>query len=109
MLGDKINVTYPLPGDNLNVNLEDGTTVVYNLGDMAWVIGATALVWVMIPGIGFFYSGLLRRKNAASMLWQSLTVLSTVSFQVHPVPKDHSASNLMRFAIASSGSFGVIL
>jgi len=42
------------------------TVVVYNLGNMAWVIAATALVWIMIPGVGFFYSGLLRRKNALS-------------------------------------------
>jgi len=81
MLGHRINVTYNMPGDNLNVNMDDGTTVVYNLGDMAWIIAGTALVWIMIPGLGFFYSGLLRRKNAASMLWQSMVVLATVSFQ----------------------------
>jgi len=55
---------------------------VYNLGNMAWVIAATALVWIMIPGVGFFYSGLLRRKNALSMLWLSVVCLAVVSFQV---------------------------
>jgi Amt family ammonium transporter len=59
-----------------------GTTVVYNLGDIAWVIAATALVWIMIPGVGFFYSGLLRRKNALSMIWLSMMTLAVVSFQV---------------------------
>ncbi len=38
----------------------DGATVVYNPGDIAWVLASTALVWLMIPGVGFFYSGLLR-------------------------------------------------
>lgn len=69
-------------GDNLNAVMADGSVVVYNLGDMAWIIAATALVWIMIPGLGFFYSGLLRRKNAASMLWMSMIVLAMVSFQV---------------------------
>lgn len=34
--------------------------VVYSPGDIAWVLASTALVWIMIPGLGFFYSGLLR-------------------------------------------------
>lgn len=40
-----------------------------------------ALVWIMIPGVGFFYSGLLRRKNALSMIFLGVAVLATVSFQ----------------------------
>lgn len=59
----------------------DGKTVVYNLGDIGFVIAATALVWIMIPGVGFFYSGLLRRKNALSMIWTSLVSIGIVSFQ----------------------------
>ncbi|KAG2011219.1 ammonium transporter, variant 3 [Coprinopsis cinerea AmutBmut pab1-1] len=35
----------------------------------------------MIPGLGFFYSGLLRRKNALSMIWLSMITLGVVSFQ----------------------------
>ena len=59
--------------------------VVYNLGDIAWVLASTALVWIMIPGVGFFYSGLLRRKNALSMIWASMMTLAVVSFQVRLV------------------------
>jgi ammonia channel protein AmtB len=33
--------------------LPSGT--VFNLGDSAWVLTSTALVWIMIPGVGFFY------------------------------------------------------
>jgi Amt family ammonium transporter len=58
-----------------------GTIQVYNLGDIAWMISATALVWIMIPGVGYFYSGLLRRKNALSMIWLSMVTLAVVSFQ----------------------------
>lgn len=54
----------------------------YNPGDIAWVLASTALVWIMIPGVGFFYSGLLRRKNALSMIWASMMTLAVVSFQV---------------------------
>jgi len=35
----------------------------------------------MVPGIGFFYSGLLRRKNALSMIYLSMMTLAVVSFQ----------------------------
>jgi ammonium transporter, Amt family len=61
---------------------EDGVQVVYNLGDMAWVIAAMALVFIMIPGVGYFYSGLLRRKNALSLIWASMLSVAVVSFQV---------------------------
>ena len=36
----------------------------------------------MIPGVGFFYSGLLRRKNALSMIYLSMMCLAVVSFEV---------------------------
>ena len=61
---------------------DGGFTWVYNPGDIAWVLASTALVWLMIPGVGFFYSGLLRRKNALSMIWASMMTLAVVSFQV---------------------------
>ena len=69
-------------GQDIIANEPDGTTVIYNPGDIAWIIAATALVWIMIPGVGFFYSGLLRRKNALSMIWASMMTLAVVSFQV---------------------------
>ena len=74
---------------------------VYSPGDTAWVLASAALVWIMIPGVGFFYSGLLRyvyryqsfclwglnicnrRKNALSMIYLSVMTLAVVSFQVH--------------------------
>jgi ammonium transporter, Amt family len=82
-LGQNLTI-YPFPtaGDINVYDPSTGTTQVYNLGNIAWIISATALVWIMIPGVGFFYSGLLRRKNALSMIWLSMVCLATVSFQV---------------------------
>lgn len=42
---------------------------------------ATALVLLMIPGVGFFYSGLARRKSALSLICLSVLATGVVSFQ----------------------------
>lgn len=39
------------------------------------------LVWLIIPGIGFLYSGLARRKSALALLFQSFAVMGVVTFQ----------------------------
>jgi ammonium transporter, Amt family len=54
----------------------------YSTGDVAWILASTALVWLMIPGVGFFYSGLARRKSALSLIWLTLMSVAIVSFQV---------------------------
>ena len=37
-------------------------------GNTAWVLTASALVLLMtIPGLAFFYGGLVRRKNVLSL------------------------------------------
>ncbi|KAF2496356.1 ammonium transporter-like protein [Lophium mytilinum] len=64
-------------GDSLLYDLN----VFYNAGDIAWMITSTALVLLMIPGVGFFYSGLARRKSALSLLWLSVMATAVVSFQ----------------------------
>ncbi|RHZ77342.1 hypothetical protein Glove_180g85 [Diversispora epigaea] len=50
-------------------------------GDVAWVLASTALVWIMIPGVGYFYSGMARSKNALSLIFLSLVSVAVVSFQ----------------------------
>lgn len=50
-------------------------------GDTAWMLVSTALVlFMMIPGLAMFYSGLVRRKNALSLFMQcfGLTAMVTV-------------------------------
>ncbi|KAJ6576086.1 ammonium transporter [Mycena vulgaris] len=76
-----LDITYDASGDMNWVDPDDGKLYVYNLGDIAWVLASMALVWIMIPGVGFFYSGLLRRKNALSMIWLSMMTVAVVSFQ----------------------------
>ncbi|CCF51652.1 hypothetical protein NDA11_001788 [Ustilago hordei] len=78
-----INSTYTPEGNIVTMTMVAGeeTEVVYNLGNLAWIIVSTALVFIMIPGVGFFYSGLLRKKSALSMLWMSMALLAVVSFQ----------------------------
>ncbi|KAG0694790.1 ammonium transporter AmtB-like domain-containing protein [Suillus ampliporus] len=70
-----VNVTYDASGD---LEWSGG---VFNMGDIAWTLASTALVWIMIPGVGFFYSGLLRRKNALNMIYLSMMTVAVVSFQ----------------------------
>jgi len=48
-------------------------------GDIAWVIAATALVMIMTPALGFFYGGLVRRKNLVSTIVQCLAIFAVVS------------------------------
>jgi hypothetical protein len=74
------------------IHWNDGDrVVVYNPGDIAWTLASMALVWIMIPGLGFFYSGLLRRKNALSMIYLSVMTIAVVSFQVSRIPRINRA------------------
>ncbi|KAJ8472740.1 hypothetical protein ONZ45_g16545 [Pleurotus djamor] len=75
------NVTEDASRNYVYTDPETFETTTYNSGDIAWVLTCMALVWLMIPGLGFFYSGLLRRKNALSMMWLSFMCIGVVSFQ----------------------------
>ena len=48
-------------------------------GNTAWLIVATALVMVMLPGLALFYGGLVRRKNVLSTIMHSFFGLALVS------------------------------
>ncbi|KAF3480318.1 ammonium transporter MeaA [Arthroderma uncinatum] len=50
-------------------------------GDQAYILVASAMVMVMVPGLGFLYSGLARRKSALSMIWACMASMSVISFQ----------------------------
>jgi len=53
-----------------------------NSGDTAWVLVSTALVMLMtIPGLAFFYGGLVRKKNVLSVLMQCFFLMCAVSLQ----------------------------
>src|SRR6266540_3477011 len=48
-------------------------------GAVAWVLAATGLVMLMTPALGFFYGGLVRRKNLVSTIVQCMTIFALVS------------------------------
>jgi hypothetical protein len=52
-------------------------------GHTAWIMVSTALVFIMIPGVGYFYSGMARSKNALSLIMLSVLSLAVVSVQVY--------------------------
>ena len=48
-------------------------------GVTTWLLVSAALVMLMVPGVGLFYAGLVRRKNIISMIALSFVVLAVVS------------------------------
>lgn len=48
-------------------------------GDTAWMLISTGLVMLMIPALGFFEAGLIRSKNALSILMQTFSGLAILS------------------------------
>jgi Amt family ammonium transporter len=46
-----------------------------NPGDTAWVLVAAALVFLMCPGLAFFYAGLVRRKNTLNTLMMTYVAM----------------------------------
>ncbi|HSQ45012.1 MAG TPA: ammonium transporter, partial [Ginsengibacter sp.] len=51
----------------------------YNSADIAWIIVATALVFLMTPGLAFFYGGMVHRKNVLSTMIKSFVATGIVS------------------------------
>jgi Amt family ammonium transporter len=50
-----------------------------NPGDMSWMITATGLVMLMTPALGFFYGGLVRKKNLANTIAQCIAIFAVVT------------------------------
>ena len=51
---------------------------VYSGADIAWIIVATALVFLMTPGLAFFYGGMVNRKNVLSTMMKSVVAAGVV-------------------------------
>ncbi|MDQ6903252.1 MAG: ammonium transporter [Bacteroidota bacterium] len=52
---------------------------IYNSADISWIIVATALVFLMTPGLAFFYGGMVHRKNVLSTMIKSFVAAGVVS------------------------------
>ncbi len=50
----------------------------YNSADIAWVLVSTALVFLMTPGLAFFYGGMVNRKNVISTMIKSVVAAGIV-------------------------------
>lgn len=48
-------------------------------GDTAWMVVATAFVLLMTPGLGFFYGGMVGKKNVISTMLQSFMAMVIVT------------------------------
>lgn len=51
----------------------------YVPADIAWIIVAAALVFLMTPGLAFFYGGMVNRKNVLSTMMKSVVAAGLVS------------------------------
>jgi Amt family ammonium transporter len=58
-------------------NFDDGGK--YSAADISWIIVATALVFLMTPGLAFFYGGMVHRKNVISTMIKSVVAAGVVS------------------------------
>ncbi len=59
-------------------HFEDGGKI-YSGADIAWILVATALVFLMTPGLAFFYGGMVHRKNVISTMIKSVVAAGIVS------------------------------
>ncbi|MET3112650.1 Amt family ammonium transporter [Pedobacter sp. CG_S7] len=51
----------------------------YSPADIAWVLTATALVFLMTPGLAFFYGGMVHRKNVLSTMIKSVVAAGIIT------------------------------
>jgi ammonium transporter, Amt family len=78
-----LTVTFAAPAIAL---AQDAEQPVLNSGDTAWMLTSMALVLFMtIPGLSLFYAGMVRSKNALSVMMQCfvLTCLITVIWTIY--------------------------
>ena len=52
-----------------------------NTGDTAWVLISAALVFLMTPGLAFFYGGMVRSKNVLTTIMQSFFIVAMISVE----------------------------
>ncbi|MEW5208174.1 ammonia channel protein, partial [Bacillus cereus] len=50
-------------------------------GDTAWVLISAALVFIMTPGLAFFYGGMVRSKNVLSTIMHSFFIVAMISVE----------------------------
>jgi ammonium transporter, Amt family len=71
-----IIVTVIIPGGT--VNTEKALKGI-NAADTAWMLTSTALVFLMTPGLAFFYGGMVSKKNVISTMLQSFISMAIIT------------------------------
>lgn len=59
-------------------SVQDFDPASYNKADIAWILVCTALVFLMTPGLAFFYGGMVNRKNILSTMIKSVVAAGVV-------------------------------
>ena len=54
-------------------------TGIINNGDVAFMVIATVLVYLMIPGLAFFYGGLVEKRNSLTMMMYTFLTIGIVT------------------------------
>lgn len=68
-------------------------------GDLAWLLVSSALVFIMTPGLAFFYGGLVKRKNVINMMMSSAIIMGVGSVMWV----------LIGFSLSFSGDLGGVI
>jgi Amt family ammonium transporter len=51
----------------------------FTTGDIAFMLVCSALVFLMTPGLAFFYGGLVKKRHVLSIMMQSIAALGIVT------------------------------
>lgn len=82
----------------------------FSPGNTGYMLTCTALVFLMIPGVGYFYSGMARSKSALSLIMLSCWCMAIIFVQVsQSVFFIQHKSCHQHFAFISSGFSSDIL
>jgi Amt family ammonium transporter len=54
-------------------------SMMFDAGNIAWVLISTAMILLMVPAVAFFYGGMLRKDSILSMLGQSLLIIGAIT------------------------------
>jgi ammonium transporter len=65
-------------GQRVEALEKDGDKDAKVRGDTAWMLAASALVMLMLPGLALFYCGMVRRRNILATMMQSMVALAVV-------------------------------
>ncbi len=50
----------------------ESTETAGDSGSLSWILVSSALVFIMVPGVAFFYGGMLRKQSMSSVMTQTL-------------------------------------